>query len=129
MGPLVLRVMTGAMMMSHGFSKMANLGASIKGFPDPTGFLGSAAAAILVILAEFFCSLGVLVGFKARIMAIPPFITMMVAFFIHHSADPFKAKELSLLYGVAFLSIILLGSGPLSLDAFLQKRGLSKGRN
>ncbi len=44
-------------------------------------------------------------GFRTRLAA-----------FIHHGANPWARKELAVLYGVAFLAVILLGPGRFSLD-------------
>jgi putative oxidoreductase len=42
--------------------------------------------------------------------------TMLVAAFIVHLDDPFKRKELALLYLVGFLIVLLMGPGKYSLD-------------
>jgi len=42
--------------------------------------------------------------------------TMIVAAFIVHLDDPFKRKELALLYLVGFLIVLLMGPGKYSLD-------------
>jgi putative oxidoreductase len=41
---------------------------------------------------------------------------MLVAAFIVHLDDPFKRKELALLYLVGFLIVLLMGPGKYSLD-------------
>jgi putative oxidoreductase len=41
---------------------------------------------------------------------------MLVAAFIVHLDDPFKRKELALLYLVGFLIVLLMGAGKYSLD-------------
>jgi putative oxidoreductase len=41
---------------------------------------------------------------------------MLVAAFIVHLDDPFKRKELALLYLVGFLVVLLMGPGKYSLD-------------
>jgi putative oxidoreductase len=42
--------------------------------------------------------------------------TMLVAAFIVHLDDPFKRKELALLYLVGFLIIFLMGPGKYSVN-------------
>jgi len=49
-------------------------------------------------------------------VAIPSAITMVVAAFIVHGADPLQKKELALVYLIMFLAIALLGPGKYSID-------------
>jgi putative oxidoreductase len=49
-------------------------------------------------------------------MAIPPAITMLVAGFIVHSADPFGTNEKAFLFLAFFIVILLLGPGKFSID-------------
>ncbi len=68
--------------------------------------IGSKLSFNLVIFAEFFCGLLVLIGFFTRLAVIPIFIDMAVAFFIAHAKDPFDVK--------AILSMMV------SLDGFIE---------
>ena len=56
------------------------------------------------------------IGFKTRLAALFVFVTMCVAFLKVHAADPFKVKELAILYAVGALMLIAKGSGKFSLD-------------
>ncbi len=58
----------------------------------------------------------VIIGFKTRLAAIPVIITMAVAAFIVHAADPLGTKEMAILYLIAFTVIALLGAGKYSVD-------------
>uniref|UniRef100_UPI0040486714 DoxX family protein n=1 Tax=Algoriphagus sp. TaxID=1872435 RepID=UPI0040486714 len=69
------------------------------------------------------CSILVMIGFKIRWATIPLLITMLVAAFYAHTADPFSKKELPLLFFTLFLSILISGGGRYSVD-----RGNGKGR-
>ena len=51
--------------------------------------------------------------------AFPLMITMVVAAFVVHGADPFGKKELALLYGAGALTLMLTGAGRLSIDALV----------
>jgi putative oxidoreductase len=44
---------------------------------------------------------------------------MIVAVLLVHGADPLAKKELAILYGAAYLAIMLAGPGRLSLDHLL----------
>lgn len=113
-GLLILRVSAGGLMMTHGVAKLMNFNSMLTQFPDPIG-LGSGLSLSLAVFAEFLCALLVVLGVFTRFAAIPVAITMAVAAFIVHSADPFQRKELALLYFGIFVSLIFLGGGKYSL--------------
>lgn len=122
LGLLVLRVGTGAMMAyGHGYSKLMGYSQMADKFPDPIG-LGSNVSLIMAIFAELVCSLLLIVGAFTRLAAIPLLITMLVAAFIIHGADPWAKKEFALLYAVPFLTLMLTGAGPWSVDGWLVGR-------
>ena len=50
-----------------------------------------------------------MIGFKTRLATIPLMITMLVAAFYIHGADPFGKKQLSLIFFTLFLSILISG--------------------
>ncbi len=116
-GKLILRIGMGLLMLTHGYPKLIKLisGGEIT-FADPFG-AGVMTSLILAIFAEIICSVLIIVGYKTRLACIPLIITMLVAVFIIHSDDPFKRKELAILYIVAFTAIMLLGPGRYSLDS------------
>lgn len=120
-GLLILRVAVSAMMLNHGWGKLANFGAMAEGFSDPLG-VGPTASLTLTVFAEFFCAIFVMAGFATRAAALPLLITMLVAVVIVHSDDPFSKKEFALLYAVPFLVLMLTGPGRWSVDAWLEPR-------
>lgn len=122
LGLLLLRVLSGVFMLTHGVGKLgALLGPGPIQFPDPIG-LGAATSLVLAVFAEFLCSILLILGLGTRLAAIPLLITMLVAGLIVHAADPFAGKELALLYAVAFAAIALLGPGRYSIDNLLVKK-------
>jgi putative oxidoreductase len=60
------------------------------------------------------------IGLLTRPAALFGAVTMAVAFFVHHSGDPFGDRELAMLYGTVMLAFALLGSGKASLDHLLR---------
>jgi len=121
-GLLVLRVGVGSLMLfGHGWGKLSNFSAIAPNFPDPLGF-GSGVSLGLAVFAEFFCSLALIFGFLTRVAAIPLIITMLMAAFVIHAADPFKKMELALVYLVPFLTILLSGPGKYSIDRLMFKK-------
>jgi putative oxidoreductase len=117
---LILRVSTGAMMLTHGWPKLANYAERSLNFRDPIG-IGSAFSLQLAIFAEVICALLIIVGLATRVALIPLIITMTVAAFIVHADDPFSKQELALLYLFPFISLLFLGPGRFSVDALIKK--------
>ena len=116
LGLALLRIVPSAFFIgNHGFPKLMNLINGNTEFADPFG-IGSAPTLFLAVIAEVLCPLLIIIGFKTRWNAIPPAITMFVAAFVYHAADPFGAKELPLLFLVVFVTIFLVGPGRFSVD-------------
>lgn len=119
---LLLRVFVGASMLTHGFPKLQQLtaGGEIQ-FMDFLG-LGPVISLVLVVFAEFFCSIFIILGLFTRWLTIPLVITMLVAAFMIHAADDYSVKELSIVYLVFYILILLLGPGKYSLDKIFSKK-------
>ncbi|WKX75763.1 DoxX family protein [Zobellia laminariae] len=113
-GLALLRIAASAMMAVHGYGKLQMLINDAE-FADPIG-IGSTPSLFLAVLAEFVCPILIIFGFKTILAAIPAAITMGIAAFMVHGADPFQKKELALIYFVIFVAIILLGPGKYSVD-------------
>ena len=114
-GLLLLRVFSSVFMLTHGVPKFQKLISGNFEFGDPIG-IGVAPTLFLAVLAEFVCPILLIIGFKTRWSAILPTITMLVAAFVAHGADPFGKKEKALLYLVIYIAIILMGPGKYSID-------------
>ena len=121
LGLLIVRLLAGGMMLTHGLPKFDRLfGEGPVKFADPFG-LGPEISLGLVLFAEVGCSILVMLGFKTRWATVPLMITMLVAAFYAHAADPFGKKELSLLFFTLFLSILISGGGKYSVDGGMKK--------
>ncbi|MER3317098.1 DoxX family protein [Flagellimonas lutimaris] len=114
-GLALLRIVPSVFMLTHGYPKLMNLINGNTEFANPFG-IGQAPSLFLAVVAEFICPVLIIIGFKTRWAAIPTAITMFVAAFMIHSADPFNVKEKALLYLVTFIAIMLLGPGKYSVD-------------
>jgi len=119
---LIVRVSVAALMITHGLPKLTKLlaGGEIK-FGDPIG-LGPAFSLVLVVFAEFFCSIFIGIGLGTRLASIPLIITMSVAAFIVHASDPIGGKEKALLFLLIYLTLLVIGSGKFSIDYLLTNR-------
>ncbi|WP_187264780.1 DoxX family protein [Pontibacter beigongshangensis] len=121
---LITRVGIAILMLAHGLPKLEMLLSN-----DPVQFpalfgLSAAGALALTVFAEVLCSLLILAGLGTRLATIPLIITMLVAVFLVHSADPFAKQELGLLYLMPYTVLLLTGSGRYSLDYLLQQKVL-----
>lgn len=117
---LLLRIVSGALMMNHGYDKLVHF-AQYKGtFINFLG-IGSAASLSLVIFAEFFCALFLIIGLFTRLATIPLIIAMCVALFKSHNGDFFGEGEMAALYLAAYLTLLLVGPGRVSVDGMVGK--------
>jgi putative oxidoreductase len=116
-GLLVLRLGTGlGMALAHGLGKVPPPDRLVEavtgmGFPLPVIFAWAAG------LTELFGGLFIAIGLATRLSSALMAITMGVAFFVAHAADPFQNKELSFMYLFCSLAIFLLGPGKWSIDS------------
>ncbi|MEX2567247.1 MAG: DoxX family protein [Cyclobacteriaceae bacterium] len=118
---LLLRVGAAVMLLTHGWAKITNFSERLNNFADPIG-LGSAVSLQLVIFAEFFCAIFLILGFMSRVFLVPLMINMAVIAFIVRVDDPFTKQELPLMYLVVFVVLFLIGPGKFSLDGQILKR-------
>ena len=102
------------MLFNHGLPKFLSFSKKAPYFPDPLG-VGSEISLMLVIFSEFICSLLLIFGVATRVVLIPLIITMVVAFFVFHSGDPFSKKELSFMFLMGYTSLFLMGGGAFSV--------------
>ena len=117
---LVLRVALGILMMSHGYDKLIHINDYKAEFLNFLG-IGSTGSLLLVVFAEFFCALFIVIGLFTRIVAIPIIITMGVVVFQVNHLDFFGKAELGTLYLAGFLVLILCGPGKVSVDGIAGK--------
>jgi putative oxidoreductase len=116
---LIVRLSVGLSMLTHGWPKLNRLleGGEIS-FGDPLG-LGPVVSLVLAVFAEVVCSIFIALGLGTRLASIPLIITMGVAAFIVHASDPFRGKEMAILYMVFYILLLLTGSRKYSLDRIL----------
>lgn len=122
-GLLLLRIAMGGFMITHGWGKLMNFGTKSQKFMDFLG-LGSEISLGLTVFAEVGCAALLVLGLFTRWAAIPLIITMLVAAFMVHGADPFGKKELALIYLLGYTCIALVGPGKFSLDYLIKNRGV-----
>lgn len=121
---LVARLGIAALMLIHGIPKMMMLfsGAPIQ-FPPVMG-MSAELSLSLTVFAEVVCSVVILAGFATRLATVPLIITMLVAVFVIHGADPFAKQEPALYYLLVYVVLLFAGSGKFSIDYLLQGKRL-----
>jgi len=119
---LIIRIFVGLSMLTHGIPKLETLVTSNQiQFMNFLG-MGSIFTMVLVVFAEFLCSIFIIIGLFTRIACIPLMFTMLVAFFLVHSTDAYVDKELCILYFFIYLVILIFGSGKFSIDELMTKK-------
>lgn len=117
---LLLRLALGGLIIPHGYSKLVSFAAKSSSFADPF-HIGHSTSMALVIFAEFFCGVFILLGLFTRLACIPLIIAMAVALFYAHKGDFFGQGEMATLYLLGYLALLFTGPGKISMDRFIAK--------
>lgn len=117
---LILRITLGVLLITHGYDKLIHINDNHDQFISFMG-LGKNVSYYLVVFAEFFCSLLVVLGLFTRLAAIPLIINMAVAVFVAHKGEVFGDGEHAALYLGGFVVLLLLGAGKISVDGMINK--------
>lgn len=117
---LLLRLGLGILMMNHGYQKLIHFSEYQAKFMNFLG-MGSTMSLALVVFAEFFCAMFIILGLFTRLAAIPIIVTMCVALFQVHHAAFFGKGEMDALYLTGFLVLLLVGPGKISVDGLTGK--------
>lgn len=125
---LLLRISIAALMLTHGFQKlnMLTAGAGVK-FPDPLG-VSPTISLVLVVFAEVFCSLCVLVGFATRLAVLPLIFNMLVIILVVMSGKGLEKQEAGLHYLLVYVVLLLAGSGAFSIDRIISRSSARRRR-
>lgn len=119
---LVLRSGAALMMLTHGIPKLMQFFSG-----EPIAFasvmgMSMGVSLALAVFAEVVCSVFIILGLGTRMATIPLIITMLTAAFYIHANDPFSGKEMSLLYALIFIVLLITGAGKYSIDHILSKQ-------
>ncbi|OFM84288.1 DoxX family protein [Weeksella sp. HMSC059D05] len=113
---LFLRVSVSLLMLTHGVTKLLNFfDLAPLQFPDPLG-IGLELSIILAILAEVVCSILLILGLWTRAVLIPLIVTMFIAIFMVHLHHDLATKELTIIYLIVYIVLMITGPGKFSLD-------------
>ncbi len=117
---LILRLGVGILMMAHGYDKLVHFGDLQHKFMNFMG-MGSTMSLALLVFAEFFCSLFLIIGLFTRLAAIPLIIATCVMVFKAHNGDVFGDGETAAIYLAGYLVLLLVGPGRVSVDSMIGK--------
>jgi len=107
------------MIMKHGIPHLMEFSTLQYKFYNFLG-IGSRFSLVLVLFAELFCSIFLILGLFTRFAVIPLIIVMMVVIFSVNAGKPFINSELAVLYAAAFISILFVGPGRISIDGMMR---------
>jgi putative oxidoreductase len=117
---LVLRLGLGILMLMHGYNKLIHFGDMQHKFMNFMG-IGSTMSLALVVFAEFFCSLFLILGLFTRLATIPLLITALVIVFKANKGDIFGDGEHGALYLIGYIVLLFVGPGRVSVDSMTGK--------
>ena len=117
---LILRIGACGLMIPHGYDKLIHFTSYKAKFMNFLG-MGPTLSLALVVFAEFFCALFVLIGLFSRLACIPVIVAMCVALFKSHDGDIFGKGEHAALFITCYLVILIVGPGKISADGITGK--------
>ena len=120
LGMFILRVVLGLLVASHGYTKLIKFSSLRYRFMNFM-HLGSTTSLSLVIFAEFFCSIFLILGLFTRLASVFIIVTMFVVVFVASHGNIFDQGERGAIYLAATIMILLCGPGKISVDGMIGK--------
>jgi len=134
-----LRLIVGYGFIEHGYAKLAHGPDTFVAILHALGMPAPTLLAWATILVELLGGFAVLAGAFIPVASVPIVVVLLVAIFTVHLPNGFSSIKLQsvdamgahfgppgyetdLLYAAGLLALVLGGSGPYSLDRFLQRR-------
>lgn len=121
-GLLFFRLALGlTMAFAHGLGKIPPQ-AGFVGFLAKIGFPAAELFAWCAGLSELVGGLFLAIGLATRFSSASLAFTMGIAAFMAHAQDPWKAKELAIIYLFSFILLFITGPGKYSIDSMISKK-------
>lgn len=118
---LLIRLTFGlCLLLKHGLPKLMSFATLQYQFYSFMG-IGSRFSLILVLFAEIFCSMFIILGLFTRMMVIPLIIMFLVVIFGHDKGKPLLDSELALVYLSAMFTLLFCGPGRVSVDGMINR--------
>jgi len=125
LGALAARLTLGICMLPHGIQKLEGFSGTMKMFTEQSGI--PAPFAFLVIMAESFGALGLILGVLGRFCGFGIGLVMVGAILMVHGQKGFFGQNGGYEYNLALLGlsvvVMIKGSGCFSFDRWLTKKG------
>ena len=120
---LLLRLGVGILMMMHGYEKLINFEKMLNTPPGFMNFLGigSNTSLALLVFAEFFCSIFLILGLFTRLATIPLIIATCVMVFVAHKGLVFTEGQTPALFLLSYIVLLFVGPGKVSVDGMISK--------
>ena len=115
-GLLILRVLLGLGLLTHGLYKLNHFSEVSQNFPAPFG-LSKKMSVFGAIVGEVFLNLLVIIGLFGQLAAIGVALMFLMIYFVVHGGAKFADRELAYLYGIGYILLAITGPGAYSLDA------------
>ena len=120
LGMFILRVVLGLLVASHGYTKLIKFSSLRYRFMNFM-HLGSTISLSLVIFAELFCSIFLILGLFTRLASVFIIVTMFVVVFVASHGVIFDQGERGAIYLASAIMILLCGPGKISIDGMIGK--------
>ncbi|HTL07647.1 MAG TPA: DoxX family protein [Chitinophagaceae bacterium] len=117
---LLLRLCAGVLIIPYGYAKLIHFADKKDSFTNFMG-IGSPLSLALVIFAEFFCGMLIVLGLFTRLAAIPLIITMGVVLVKVNHWNIFNKDEHVAFFLTCFIALFLCGPGRASADGLINK--------
>jgi len=117
---LLLRLCAGVLIIPYGYAKLIHFADKKDSFTNFMG-IGSPLSLALVIFAEFFCGMLIVLGLFTRLAVIPLIITMCVVLVKINHWNIFNKDEHVAFFLACFLTLFLCGPGRASADGLINK--------
>ena len=117
---LLLRLSLGGLIIPHGYSKLLQFANKSSSFSDPL-HIGSTTSMALVIFAEFFCGVFIVLGCFTRLACIPLIISFSVIVFLVNHGKFTGDGETAVLFLCGFIALMFTGPGKVSVDKLIGK--------
>ncbi|GAB1430263.1 DoxX family protein [Ignavibacteria bacterium] len=122
LGSLILRVgLGGTLFGNHGLVKLSRIGQDNIQFLQFMG-LDAHTSMLLAGIAESVFGIFLALGIRTRLSALPLIFVLSIAVFVQHAADPFRVKELAVIYLTGLIALFFVGGGKYSVDGWLDSR-------
>lgn len=105
-GLFLLRIATGTLLVAHGLDKLINFEAYASTFPS-VAWLSGPTALLCALLTQLPCGLLILAGYRVRLFAIPPTISLLIAAAYIHLPRGVAETELPVFYAIVLICLIV----------------------